>query len=91
MQIVGDPRYRGVTLTIVRATNVGRRPVTITSLGASGLYPNLSFAITDTNPQLPCEITEGKYIAAHLPQSGIDFPTIDFWEAGDSHGRVHKL
>jgi hypothetical protein len=91
MQIIGDPRYQGVTLTVVRVTNVGRRPVTITSPGASGLYPNLSFVVKDSSPQLPYEITEGQYITAQLPQAGLDFSIIDYWEAQDSHGRIHKL
>ena len=91
MKIVGDPKYRGVTLTVLTVTNVGHRPVTITSFGAIGLYPQKSLAAVDTQPQLPKEITEGQYITSNWPQDEIDFSTIDYWAAWDSHGRVHKL
>ena len=91
MQIVGDPRYHGKTLTIFQVTNVGHRPVTITSFGAIRLYPNTHFAGIDSEPQLPCEITEGKYIISKWDQADIDFSVIDYWAAWDSHGRLHKL
>jgi hypothetical protein len=91
MQIVGDPRYNGMTLTIIRVTNHGRRPVTITTFGAIRLYPNNNFAGVDSEPQLPCEISEGKYITSKWDQADLDFSTIDYWAAWDSHGRVHKL
>jgi len=91
MQMVDDHRYRGMTLTIVRVTNIGRRPVTITTFGAIRLYPNTNFVTVDSQPQLPCEITEGKYIQSIWDQADMDFSTIDYWAAWDSHGRVHKL
>jgi hypothetical protein len=34
MEMIGDPSYKGMTLTILKAVNVGRRPVTITGMGA---------------------------------------------------------
>src|ERR1700722_4907497 len=69
MQIVGDPRYHGMTLTVLQVTNVGRRPVTIRSFGAIGLYPNKSIVAIDTQPQLPFEITEGKFITSSWDQA----------------------
>src|SRR6266852_4435406 len=91
MQMVGDPRYSGMTLTILEVVNIGRRPVTIKSFGAIRLYPNTNFAAIDSRPQLPCEITEGKCVTSIWDQAGLDFSTIDYWAAWDSHGRVHKL
>jgi hypothetical protein len=91
MQIMGDPRYGGKTLTLIEVTNVGRRPVTIKSFGAIGLYPHLSLAVYDSQPQLPHEITEGQYIQSYWDQADLDFSTIDYWAAWDSHGRVYKL
>src|SRR6266436_1514163 len=58
-EIIGHPKYRGVDVTEVKITNVGRRPVTIVSFGAIGLYPNLSLAGIDSQPQLRREIREG--------------------------------
>lgn len=90
-KIIGSRRYDGMLLTIVEVTNVGRRPVTITSIGAINLYPHHHFVVTDTIPALPCEITEGKYISAMLDQADLDFSIIDYWNACDSHGRGHNL
>ncbi len=91
MEMVGDPRYDGMTLTILKVTNVGRRPVTITTFGAIRLYPNTNFVAVDSRPQLPHEITEGKFITSIWDQADLDFSTIDYWAAWDSHGRVHNL
>jgi|SRR5579859_1336738 len=73
MQIYGDPRFDGMTLTMVRVANAGRRPVTITSVGAACLFPNPHWVFVDTNPQLPLELTEGKYLTAQVNQDGLDW------------------
>jgi len=91
MEIVGDPKYRGATLTVLTVTNVGRRPVTITTFGAIGLYPHNSLVAAETQPPLPREITEGQYITSNWPQDELDFSTIDYWAAWDSHGTEHRL
>jgi hypothetical protein len=92
MEMVGDPRYDGMTLTLLQVTNGGRRPVTITTFGAIRLYPiTTNLVAIDTRPPLPCEITEGKYVTSLWNQEGLDFSTIDYWAAWDSHGRVHTL
>ena len=91
MEMINDPRYARMTLTILEVVNAGRRPVTITTFGAIRLYPNTNFVAIDSRPQLPCEITEGKYITSIWDQADLDFSSIDYWAAWDSHGRVHKL
>jgi hypothetical protein len=92
MEMVGHPQYAGITLTVIKATNVGRRPVTITSLGALPLFPkNTGMVAVDTHPQLPHEITDGQYIESYWDQARIDLSTIDCWVAWDSHGRQHKF
>src|SRR5713101_615251 len=91
MQMINAPKYQGMTLTIFQVTNAGRRPVAITSFGAIRLHPNTNFAGLDSQPQLPCEITEGKYITSYWDQADLDLSTIDYWAAWDSHGRVYKL
>ncbi|HEV2315062.1 MAG TPA: hypothetical protein VGR94_07135 [Candidatus Acidoferrales bacterium] len=91
MEMLGDARYDGMKLTILEVTNVGRRPVTITTIGAIRLYPNTNYVTIDSRPQLPCEITEGKYITSIWNQAELDFSTFDYWAAWDSHGRKHRL
>lgn len=91
MKMLGDPRYEGMTLTILTVTNIARRPVTIRSCGAIGLHPHPNFVIPDTNPTLPFEITEGKFITIFIDQVRLDFSTIDYWAVWDSRERVYKL
>ena len=92
MEMVGDPRYHGLTLTILTLTNVSRRPITIRTFGAIRLYPlTTNFVVIDSNPPLPCEITEGKFINSIWDQRGVPFETIDYWAAWDSQGRVYKV
>jgi hypothetical protein len=91
MQMVGDHKYEGMTLTILTLTNVGRRPITIKTFGAIRLYPSTTnFVVIDSRPPVPCEITEGKYITSIWDQKDIPFDTIDYWAAWDSQGRIHK-
>lgn len=73
MAIMGDPLYNRTDLTIVRVANLGRRPVTITMVGAQRMFPDTHFIITECNPPLPHELTEGKSLMAILPQRDLDF------------------
>jgi hypothetical protein len=91
MRVFGNHRYAGQTLTVVTVINVGRRPVTITSLGAIGLHPYDNLAIMDSQPMLPCEITEGKYIKSLFAQADLDFSKIDYWSARDSTDKEYIL
>jgi hypothetical protein len=43
MEIIGDPRYAQKDLTIMYVVNAGRRPVTITGVGAYRLSPHNPF------------------------------------------------
>ena len=91
MVIIGDPHYDGVTLAVLEITNMGRRPVTITSCGASRLCPGMPFVAANNLLLLPSEVTEGKYISTMMNQKSIDFTTIDYWKAQDSRGKIYKL
>jgi hypothetical protein len=91
MEMVGDPRYAGMELTMLEVTNTGRRPVTILGTGAARLYPTRHSVAADTRPALPYEISEGKYITAIIDQSDLDFSAIDYWQAWDCRGKIHKL
>jgi hypothetical protein len=91
MQIVGDPRYDGKTLTMVYVINRGRRPVTITTVGAHMLYPHNHIVIPNCNPPLPHELTEGKSLIAIIPPCDLDFSAIDLWVVYDAVGRSYRL
>src|SRR6266571_2705569 len=87
------PGYHGMTLVIVTATNVGRRPATISGFAAKLLFgqENTDWVLGDIRPPLPCEITEGKDVSAFVNQEGVDFEHIAYWYAWDSTGRHFKL
>lgn len=91
MEIIGAPGHHRKGLTIVQVSNAGRRPVTITTVGARCLHPHNPFVIPECNPALPHELTEGKSLTAIIPPCDLDFSTIDVWEAYDAIGRFHRL
>jgi|SRR5579859_1296916 len=93
MQIMGDPRYRDKTLTIVTVINAGRRPVTISTVGATCLHPTPNFIIVECQPSLPYELTEGKNLIAILPNDakGPDLSRVASWEAWDAVGKAYRL
>jgi hypothetical protein len=84
MEIYGDPHYKDKTLTIVNVINRGRRPVTITTVGAYRVHPHDNFILTDCSPALPHELTEGKSLVGILASIDMDFSTIDYWHASDA-------
>jgi hypothetical protein len=91
MEIIGDPRYANMTLTIMYVVNAGRRSVTITGVGAYRLSPHNPFVIPDTRPQCPCELTEGKQLTAMVDQRDLDLSLMESWEAYTSTGRTYRL
>ena len=91
MEMIGDPRYASMTLTIMYVVNAGRRPVTITGVGAYRLSPHNPFVIPDTRPQCPCELTEGMQLTAIMGQSDLDLSLMESWEAYTSTGRTYRL
>lgn len=90
-RMTGHSRFDGLTLTEINATNLGLKPVTMTSFAAIGLFPHPSIACMDTQPQLPCEIAEGEFISSYWDQAILDSSEIDYWAAWDSRGKVYKL
>ena len=93
--IGGGREYDEMRMVILTATNVGRRPVTINGFGASLLFEkgraDTDWYLPDVNPPLPCEITEGKQVSAHVNQENVDFQLICHWYAWDSAGRHYRL
>jgi hypothetical protein len=90
MEIIGGPIHRK-GLTIIRVSNRGRRPVTITSVGAQRIFPDTHIVIPECTPQLPYELTEGKSLMAIIPPCDLDFSRIALWEAFDAVGRPYQL
>jgi hypothetical protein len=90
MKSVGDPRRDGIALTIVKVANTGRRPVTITQIGIMHLN-NSGALFFDTSPQLPCELTEGKYALTNVNEEKLDYNVIRCFYAYDATGRNFKL
>lgn len=88
-------RDDGMTMVIITATNVGRRPVTMTGFAMRPLTKKgekaIDFYLPDVRPATPYEITEGKYIAAFVNQETVEFGTVDCWYAWDSTGREYRL
>ncbi|HKV79937.1 MAG TPA: hypothetical protein VJP02_17440 [Candidatus Sulfotelmatobacter sp.] len=91
METMGDPRTDGMTFTIVFVSNAGRRPVTITSVGAYRLYPRRAFVCPDTRPRVPHELTEGKQMMAMIDQSDLDVSVVEYWAVGSATGREYRL
>ena len=90
MQILNDPRYINKSLTVMYVSNAGRRPVTITGVGAYRLCPHDPFILADTIPACPCEITEGKQLTAIADQQGLDLSAMESWEAYTATGKVFR-
>jgi hypothetical protein len=89
-----DIRYGGVPLVIITATNVGRRPVTMSGFAARLLFKQenaMDWYLPDVRPPLPCEITEGNEVSAFLKQERVNFDSISYWYAWDSAGRHYRL
>jgi hypothetical protein len=88
-------RYDGMTMVIISATNVGRRPVTMTGFAMRPLTKKgekvIDFYLPDVHPPTPCEITEGKYVGAFVNQETLDFDKVACWYAWDSTGREYYL
>jgi len=85
-----DPRYQDMPLTILRAVNAGRRPVTVTGMGAYRLHPRKAFVCADTQPHVPVELTEGKYVTAMIDERDLDFEHLEAFEAWDAVGRKFR-
>jgi hypothetical protein len=91
------PRFVGLTFTIVTATNIGRRPVTINGFAAKLLFKKgikaTDWYLPEVSPVLPCEITEGKEVSAFANETLEEFKraSISYWYAWDSTGRFYRL
>jgi hypothetical protein len=90
MMTCGDAVYKNQTLLIVTVANLGRRPVTITTVGAYREHPLNPFVVADCRPNLPHELTEGKHLIAIMPSDVMDFSKVLWWQASDVVGHQYN-
>lgn len=90
-----DRRYHGMTLVIVTATNVGRRPVRIDGFAAGLLFQKgrkeTDWILPDVHPPIRCETTESRTVSSFLNQADVNFDSISHWYVWDSAGRHYRL
>jgi hypothetical protein len=81
----------GETVTLVIVANAGRRPVTITNVGARSLFPKVGFVNLVCGPKVPVELTEGKQLLALADEELIDLTEVGAWEAHDAVGHAYRM
>jgi hypothetical protein len=90
MTMFGDVLYKAnQTLCIVTVANLGRRPVTITTVGGYREIPLHPFFVVECRPNLPHELTEGKHLIAILPSAEMDVSKVLWWSASDGVGNQY--
>jgi hypothetical protein len=73
MTMFGDAQFKNLSdLCIITVGNLGRRPVTITTIGGYREYPLNPFVVVHCRPNLPHELTEEKHLIAIMPLAKID-------------------
>jgi hypothetical protein len=87
MTALNNRRYAGMKLTVVTATNRGKRPVTIQGFAAKLLDTYEQYWMSDTQPALPHEITEGKEVAVFVDEAQEGREFIECYYVWDSVGR----
>jgi hypothetical protein len=87
--------HPGMKVTVIRAANVGRRPVTIEGFAASLLFPHqmTDWLINsgDAMPPLPWQVTEGQFVSAFVDEATEDLRAVGDWYAWDGAGRQFRL
>jgi dihydroxyacetone kinase len=92
MAAVKEPRYANMKLTLVTATNRGKRPVTIQGFATKLLDTRSEeYLLRDIRPPLPHEITEGREVTAFVNQAGDNLKFVEFYYVWDSVGRNFKI
>lgn len=88
--IVGDPRRAPEQKLIqVNVTNIGRRPITVTGINVTRLYPGPThYVLMDIQPPAPKQLTEGEYVDAFVPQADMVLSEIRSWNVSTSIGRT---
>lgn len=85
------PRYAGMTLILVTATNRGKRPVTIEGFSTKVLDSMTEYMLADIQPPLPCELLEGRSVTAFVNQDQKDRTQTESYYVWDSVGRHFRI
>jgi hypothetical protein len=91
MTAVGGSRFGKMKITIVTATNRGKRPVTVKGFATRLLDSWDVFWLLDVQPPLPYEITEGHSVYAHLDTAEENQDIIEGYYVWDSVGREFQI
>ncbi len=91
MTAVNFPRYAGITLTLVTATNRGKRPVNIQGFSTILLDSHDQWMLADTHPPIPHEITEGQDITAYIDEATLNRNLVECYYVWDSVGRTFRI
>jgi len=89
MSVANDPLRAGMTFTVIRVTNIGVRPVTITHVASSTLDSSTDQVLFDIQPRLPCELKESQLLTAFRDEALGGLKSIESWYVWDSAGRQH--
>lgn len=81
----------GETVTILVVGNAGKRPFTITRVGARRLFPRRSFVEFVSTPPIPIELTDGRQLRALVDEELIDLSEIEAYEVHDAVGNSYYL
>jgi hypothetical protein len=88
---INNPRYGNMKLTLVTATNRGKRPVTIQGFSSKVLDSLQEYLLNDIQPQTPHEIAESQSITAFVNEARQDEKCIECYYVWDSVGRIFKI
>src|ERR1700674_1085975 len=84
MAMANAPAYAGMTITLVRVVNTGRRKLTLTHLGAMRLKSPPRWLITDAVTSFPRVLQEGEQLQVLVDHAGLDFDHLRSFEAYDA-------
>ncbi len=85
-----DARRSGIKMTLVTATNRGKRPVTITMFVARLLDTRTELLLSDTKPVLPFTITEGQQVSVFVNEEQHLLKYVESYYVVDSVGRIFR-
>jgi len=81
------PRYAGMTLTLVTATNRGKRPARIEGFASKVLDSSRHRLPEEIRPQLPCDLSESQSVTAFINEKGHSQKNVESYFVWDSVGR----